>query len=411
MPETFRRQWADRLDKFCAITGAIIPAGLIIGKVGFEAVVGLVGVCWITRSVLAGDNPFRWLSKHPLVLPWIIWFACILVSLLVNGAGNKGWAHDVVFLRFVLYGVALLDISRRLPVATYLFWGLAGGVAWAAINMLSAHVIGYDLLGKPLVRYTAKLKEAGRIMVLTAYAAPFFLAEGFFDDRLTRKRKWLFILTGLTAFALLLLTQGRTPIIAALAGLGFSAAFFVRQRLSRPLVISMIVVMLVIGGSLAVFLRDERMWELHDFYDRFYYWKVSWRIWIEHPVFGVGVSSFQDAYREMAASGAVKPFVAPDGSVFKLAEVTHAHNLALMLLSSTGLLGCLSFFWLFVVGIRCAFAPMIPCRAGLMMWPVVFWVIGLTGFNVFNSEYHALLAFFLVMIGSRLPEIEGDPHA
>ena len=68
--------------------------------------------------------------------------------------------------------MALLDISKRLPVERYLLWGLAAGVLWAAINTLSAFLFGFDLLGKPLTRYTMKLKEASRISGMEFVIAP-----------------------------------------------------------------------------------------------------------------------------------------------------------------------------------------------------------------------------------------------
>ena len=39
-------------------------------------------------------------------------------------------------------------------------------------------------------------------------------------------------------------------------------------------------------------------------------------------------------------------------------------------------------------------------RIGLVAWPAVFLIIGITGFNIYHSWYQALLAFFLVLIGS-----------
>ena len=403
-----RIKWAYRLDKFCAITGALIPVGIVVGKVGFEAIVGLVGLCWIIRSILARENPLAPLIKHPLVLPWIVWFACIVVSLLVNGAGSKGWAHDFVFIRFILYALALLDISKRLPIAKYFLYGLAAGMILATINTISAYTFGFDLLGKPLIRYTAKLKEAGRISAVAAYASPFFLALGLFDDKLSKKEKRIFVWIGLIAFILLIQTRGRTTIIASLAGIFFCIAYFFRQRFS-PILTLTIILSLALGTVL--FLQDKRTLDLYSLYDRIYYWKVSWAVWIDHPVLGVGVSSFQDAYKEMAASGAVSEYIAPDGRIFKYPEITHAHNLILMLLAATGLPGLAAFSWLFINAVKLIKRKETDYRAGLISWPIVFLVIGITGFNIYNSEYQALLAFFLVLAGCNNITTWKDPHA
>jgi len=301
--------------------------------------------------------------------------------------------------------MALIDISQRLPVVKYLLWGLAASVIWSVINTLSAYIIGYDLIGKSLVRYTNKLKEAGRISAVMAYAAPFFLVGGFFNDHLSKKTKWIYIFLGLAAFILLLPTRGRTTIIASLGGFFFGIAVLIKQRLSRQMMLYVGLVILLIGISLSIFLQNKTLLDPRNFYDRIYYWKVVWKMCMEHPLFGVGVSSFQDVYKDIATSGQVKPFIAPDGRMFNWSEVTHAHNLILMLWSSTGLFGLGSFFWLFINATRMIFRPICNLRSELVAWPVVFLVIGLTGFNIFNSEYHALFAFFIALIGTCSPFI------
>jgi O-antigen ligase len=143
----------------------------------------------------------------------------------------------------------------------------------------------------------------------------------------------------------------------------------------------------------------QDVWNLNSVYDRIYFWKVAWQMWLDHPVFGVGISSFQDAYREMAASGLVPEFIAPDGSTFSASEQTHAHNLVLMLISCTGLLGLGAFTWLFIAANYLVFRNTGEFRYGLISWPAVLLVIGITGFNIYHSWYQALLAFWLILIG------------
>jgi hypothetical protein len=176
MNNELRQLWSRRLDRTCAIAGSLTPVGLVIGNIGFEFIVALVIVVWLIRRVVVRDNSFRFLRRHSLVIPWAAWFIAIIISVGVNGPGSKGFTHDIAFIRYLFFGMALLDTARRVAVSRYLVYGLAAGVIWAAMNTLCAHVSGCDLIGKPLVRYTAKLKEAARIAGMMAYAAPFFLA-------------------------------------------------------------------------------------------------------------------------------------------------------------------------------------------------------------------------------------------
>ena len=136
------------------------------------------------------------------------------------------------------------------------------------------------------------------------------------------------------------------------------------------------------------------MWRLDTLYDRVYYWKVSWAMWQEHPWVGTGISSFQDAYKEMAASGKIGTFEAPNGVSYQLSEQTHAHNIIFMLLPCTGLFGLAAFGWLFVSAVRMIFNRLEGDRIALVPWPVVFLTIGITGFNIFHSWYQALFSFF-----------------
>src|SRR5512136_2868384 len=95
-----RHQWASSLDKFCMLTGALLPIGIIAGNVGFETVIALVDIAWIIRWVLANDSPLqKKIILHPLILPWMLWFGTIIISLLIHGQGFIGWTHDVVYIR------------------------------------------------------------------------------------------------------------------------------------------------------------------------------------------------------------------------------------------------------------------------------------------------------------------------
>ena len=400
METGWRGTWSNRLDRACVIGGGLIPIGIVIGNAGFESVIALVGLFWIIRCVIAQTNPLPLVIKHPLVLPWLAWYAAILISLIENGPGAKGLAHDIVFIRYLLFGVALLEVSRRQPVAKYCLYGLAAGVVWAALNTLSAYAIGSDLLGKPLVRYTGKLKEASRISGLAAFSAPFFLLWGLFDRDVAIKKRGYIIGTGLAALIQVLQTHVRTAAVGCIAGAvtGLLLMAVKRRAYKRLLTISLLLILIV--GTFAQKQQKLDAFSLSNVYDRVYYWKVAWSMWKERPLTGVGVSSFQNEYKATATSGTVAPFVAPDGNVYRVTEETHAHSLFFMLLACTGLLGLASFGWLYVNATLLAVRQVKGLRIGLITWPAGFLVIGLTGYNIYHSWYQALLAFFLVLIGS-----------
>lgn len=388
--------WGRRLDWVCVAAGALVPVGIVLGNIGFESLVSLTGLSWVIRSFLVRDDVVKRIWKHPLVIPWVAWFAIIVLSLLWNGPGRKGWAHDVVFVRYLLFGLALIDVSHRISTVKYLTYGLIAGVILAAVNTAVAYMVGFDLLGKPLLRYTGKLKEASRISGLAAYAAAFFVAAGIRDKIVFDKNRIALLGIGLLALLQVFQTRVRTALIGAMVGILFAMAYGVRKNVRpRNAIVSGVVLVTVVG----LYFHIWNSWSLESFYDRVYHWKVAWAMWLANPILGVGVSSFQNVYREMASSGTIAPFVAPNGTVWQLGEVMHAHSLILTLGASTGLLGLTAFFWLFLNASRLIYKEPRGWRFGLIAWPVAFLVVGITGFNIYHSWYQALVAYFLVFAG------------
>ncbi len=395
MLENNRLKWTSRIDSFCVVMGAMVPTGLIIGNAGFESMIALVGLSWIIRSIIAKENPWPRLLKHPLVLPWLFWFGSVMISLAWNGAGSKGWAHDIVLIRYFIYFAALLDISHRRSIITSLLIGLGAGILWGLANTIMAYAIGHDIFGNDLIRYSYKLKEASRIASLAAYAGPFFFAWFLLDSRLTRKIKIaIAILTGI-AMLQIFHVHIRTVEIASIAGILSSLIYLISKKVPWKWLSFFAILM---GVLIGVFIKFGPSYNLDSFYARVNIWKVTWYMWLDHPVVGVSVSAWQDYYKHKFASGAIEPFMQSSSMNVHVPEAAHAHNLFLQLMSASGIIGLISFLWLFVNSIRVQLKNKISgWRNGLITWPVVFLVIGLAGWNIFGSQYQTLFAYFMVL--------------
>jgi O-antigen ligase len=392
------KTWASRLDTIGAVSGAALPIGLVIGSTGFELAIGVGILCWLVRSLIAGKESFRRIFSHPFFLPLIAWHLSILLSLVWNGPGSKGWGHDVAILRIGLFVFAMLDISQRKPVVKWMVRGLACAVGFAAVNLVAVYLFGHDLIGNTLADYSNKLREAGRISAINAYAAPLFLWWGISDKTLGKKERGLMLAVGGVAFVHLIQTRIRTAILAVVCGMVFLIYRRFRDRI--PLWTVLCVITGLFTATAWILASNYKTLNLFSMYDRVYFWKVSIAMWKSHPWVGVGVSAWMDAYHNLAKSGAIAAFTAPDGTVWHTKEVYHAHNLPLMLLSATGIPGILSFTWLYVRATKCVLSRQTGFRAGMVAWPVVILVIGLTGFNIYSSSYLALFAFLLVTMGS-----------
>ncbi len=396
-----------RLDIFCLIIATLMPVCFVIGRVAVEFVIGITSLLWLIRFIIAKDKTINVIIKHPFTIPWMLWFVSIAVSLLINDPGSKGWAHDLVYIRYFVFVIALIDISDRLPVHKYLLYGLAAGILWAAINMISAYVLGHDIIGRSASRYIGKMKEAARIAAISSYVAPFFCFWGFFDKELSKKNKSIIIGISLIAVVLVLCTWGRTIIIATTTAFCFCIIYFFYKK-NAFFGIALIIISAIVLAT-CFFFHINKLEQLSSFYHRIYIWKVTIAMWLQDPIFGVGVSSFKNAFTEMSSSGIVLPYIAPDGTIFShitYSHAYHAHNLLLMLLSCSGLFGFFSFSWLFINAVRLIFKNVTGFRIGLVSWPVIFFIIGLTGFNIFNSEYQALFAFFMALIGCQSDIVE-----
>jgi O-antigen ligase len=401
-----------RMDKFCAIVGGAVPIGLAIGNIAFESIVATVGMVWIAKLFFLKINPFKDLIKHPLVYPWLIWFAFIMVSLLFNGSGFKGWVHDLAFARYVIYGCALLDISRRQNVSGYLLKGLGAAVLLAAISTSMAYLTGFDFLGRPLILYTGKLKQAEMISGISAYAAPLFLGWGIFGKDVSRFKRGFILFLGTIAFIQVNQTQIRSAILACVAGIFFVSCFGLIKKISHVVIVLVLMALIVFSGiyymksgewnfkEIYKHEKSSRWSDVASIYDRLYIWEISWKIWEDHKLFGTGVSKYQDAYKETAAKGFFNAVEAPDGQEFKGEEACHAHNLVLMLLACTGLTGLFVFAWFFTNAVRLIIKNHSGWRIGLTSWPVVVLVAGLVGYNIYHSWYQALFSYFIVMIGA-----------
>lgn len=396
MDQEKKQIWADRLDSFGAVFGGFLPLGLVIGNFAFELVIALVGLQWLVRCVLMKNNPIPGFFKHPILFPWLAWLVCVFLSFLWNLPGGKGLGHDVVLLRYFLYVAAMIDIATRRPVLKYLVIGMGAGILWGFFNTVLAYLIGHDVFGRPLWRYDFKFKDAHRFASLATFTGPFFLAWGIFGLGLTLKKRVFILLISYIALNQLFHAHIRTYEIAAVFGIMVLGVHAVKRYAG---LLPAILALLLVGVSIWGFARFGPRVDLRSTYDRFGIWKVVLAMGQEKPILGVSVAGWQDAYKEKVNSETVQPYIAPDGLKWQNGNPYHAHNLFLQLFSSTGILGLGAFTWLFFNLVRLVFRKQDLYGYALLIWPVVFLTIGLTGWNIYGAQNQTLFAFFAAMTG------------
>lgn len=268
---------------------------------------------------------------------------------------NK-WAAWVSFLHltegvlFVYYLENKIKLSRDLSRLTFalslgvLFEGVLATLQW--INQGS--VLGFLFFGEPVYTVTAlgiaRVQITGREFVrsygtfphpnvLGGYLAiflPWLLAEHFFG-----KSPFVRRLFNIAAFSFgllaLLFSFGRVAWVVATFGLGGVLLLYLLRR-ARPRFVAFLITGILIaeiyflitgiGKSLSWLLRYELL-------------QISLRMFIENPLFGVGLNNFVVRMGEYGYLPVTYQFLQP------------VHNIFLLLLSELGIVGFLIFSALF----------------------------------------------------------------
>jgi len=387
---------SEKFDKFIALSAAAIPTGVAVGNAGFEAAIVLTSILWIVRVIKFKDLDYRGLLRHPIIMSTIAVYISILLSAVINGGGSKGFLHDIVMIRHLLCIIALIDVSTRFPVWKYLYYGLIVCLIYVITNMILINLIGYDVLGEPLSRYTSKHKEGNRYPTLLTFLTIFFISWGILDEKLNNVKKTVIITAGLIGFFFFCFFHIRTVILAFLSGIFFIFLYLILRKKSIKLTLFFLFILL---ASSTIFILATDMFYFSTFYRRIHIWKVSFQIWLENPIFGCGISSFMDAYDIILKAETVSPFIAPNGkSYVSISTAYHAHNNLLQILSCTGIVGFGASLWLVFNLLYTTFKNISGHFFGYISWPMVYFIISFAGFSVYSSWYMALTTFIIASI-------------
>jgi len=395
---------SSKFEEFSLLCAALLPTAAVVGSAVFEPLIALVGLSWLAGRLVAplgGRLTWQEIGRHPLILPYVVWYIVIMLSFFYNNSQMDKLAYNLVFGRYIFFLAALLDISRRRPVLPYLLYGLAGGVLWAAVNSAMVHILGFDILGHPLGNYTEKRHEAPRIAQLAAFSAPFFGAwaleilgrRGTEKKGFLQRLPWLLALWAM-ASVLVFISDIRTYILAAVVGSALVVLFYGgRVRLKLLFAVVLLVSLAVVAG------QHGWLQRLDTVNHRFYIWDISWRMFVEHPIWGVSTSSYQGLFPHYASGALASSYHLPEPYAPSWLIASHAHNLLLMILAVNGLLGGMAFIWLFTNAMRClGRSAGHVLHLALLSWPGVFLTIGLLGTNIFDGATGVLFVFFLMII-------------
>ncbi len=370
---------------------------------------------WLQRNKPGFQRGLRYLSL--LFMAFVI---PLLLSSLDSYAPQKSWLQSLASLRFYLAGITLLAIFADAARQRLLLRLLAWVILFWSLDAVWQFVLGVNLLG-----YPASTERLGGVFGEDVW---FFgptlamLAPLALEWLWRQPRRWLrmagfmlvmaaVLLSGMRAgwlllpvvggiYALRLIRyQGRRSwrmLLLAVVGAGLLTAVIVQQS---PLVQQRI------EQSWSSSLADEQALQ-HALSERWLIWQASVKMVQAHPINGVGVRAFPDAYPE---------FTQPDDpQLLKHGGdrgARHAHHVWLEALTDCGLLGLsglLVLCWLLFSGWRQAgrlqremAAPYLLCIAlivfplnthfslyGTFLSSLLWWLIGLSVAALFIHQPH-----------------------
>ncbi|MBE0469425.1 MAG: O-antigen ligase family protein [Methyloprofundus sp.] len=128
---------------------------------------------------------------------------------------------------------------------------------------------------------------------------------------------------------------------------------------------------------------------------RFELWKAAWLIFTEQPIFGVGSGQFNDILKEKIDAGEIP----------KIPVLNHAHNEPLQILATTGIIGFLSYIFLYAGSAYYFYCSLTPDSIYKIRYLSLLGLILVGGFLIFGLTnysfgHQVMVLFFAVMVAS-----------
>lgn len=313
-----------------------------------EAAVVITLVVFIVEAYTARILP-EW--RTPFTLPAILFLVAGLISVAIApdkraaaGLFRAYLLEPIVF--FFIAAVAIRTVRRAL----LLFAGLCvAGLVVAipnivvVLNAIAHHVPDVSIVPPVAIYQTANAVALFLVPLIAVAAALFVLRPSL------RIPTGAFLFIALVATVLSFSRGGYLALAAVVVGLALAHPR--RARLIPAVIVAAVIVALIPPVRRRLTVEINLADPHNSLQGRFRLWAATLRMLRDHPLFGTGLSSFQQSingYRGDYTENLIYP-----------------HNLVLNFWAETGLLGLVSFIWLLVQGIR---VPLSGLRSGLAEW-------------------------------------------
>jgi O-antigen ligase len=362
----------------------------------------------------------HWLSsgrpvfKIPFFSPILFFSFAVFLGVILGQALMLEKLRDISRLRFFLFYIATFYyltfiLSTHPTDSSPPFWKWkwfrlqVGFLCIIAIYGFVQHFVAIDLIrpeGKKVLLYAIQTEKIGPIVV------------GTFNHHLTFSNIFLLYACWLSALGL-----GMSSALRGLGAFYFLLCFWTQSRIAWVALPACMLVLLSanrwkkfllsVGGVLVLlgvlYLTDigfrERIYrtfytpEGYFFTYRFHLWKANWIMFLENPFLGIGYNNNERFVRFYFDK------LYGHHGFFS----GHAHNEILQILSTTGILGFLGFFWMWGSVFSKLFKVMQTALTDWEKWAargliagfIGFHIQGLTQWNFGDAEVlHNIMFFF-----------------
>lgn len=215
------------------------------------------------------------------------------------------------------------------------------------------------------------------------YTIGFFFALANAAQNARNNSKILWIAYAFVIFLGMVYTYTRIALVAVFFGL---MIMMIRiRRIRFYAILSLGLMVLFIPSSMAERISTGMEYDL-SIIIRFIVWTKSLEMIIQHPLTGIGFSTWKDIYHGMIP--------------FRLLYAQHAHNLVLNIALEMGLIGAMAFFWIIFTTLRKYYKLVIRTSGDsfhYIVWVAVLALMVACLTDIFIQQYQISLVFWITM--------------
>jgi O-antigen ligase len=371
----------DTISRRLLQTGLVLLALFVPFSIaGASNAIGLGTVAWLLYSYSRRDRLYERLGRDgdvdarndPFLFVSLLLVLSAVPSVFMSenlGRALADWrSYWLLLVHFLVAAHA-----RRVRVAGTAYWVLLASASASCLVAFVQRAGGFDLG----VLHLAPEHRAGGTLYTMTFAGILtqlvvFNAAVALGTRLGGRARALIALAALVQFVALLLTLTRGAWLAVIAGL-VAVCLLIRNR-----TVAVAAVLLVAGLVAFTFVlgRDDgRALSITELLEsradrnvstRLVLWDIAWKLFLEHPVTGVGMGDFETEAEARLAGRSVM-------------TATDAHNAYLQVLATRGLVGFVPFLLFWFVLLRELFKAKGRSERGSVEWG---WAVGAIGVAV-----------------------------